>query len=354
MKELKISQRSLDILKDNKCIGWVTIHPKDFLRLTVEGPVEPWIKEEAPYTKTLEEYNSYKDIHAPWLDIRMTDGKVLSHDGRHRAMAVLNAGGTKMKIGVCLCDARGFKTYYVDKYTDEEIEALGDRMLMHARRYLGKADCPTTLKGQFSPVSVAFPLTAWGAEFWTEKNTPKRTITLTASTGPSPIMIVANAIQGCLEDHSLADRVYPMLDAASTMRPVRSEIHRENEYDLAAYNARAQAQFRLAAAAFRAISGRGVPINLSAAIGSYGPILALQRKELPENMRKNMRDLKKRRKKAYDKYIKSNDPAEKELNLIRNQIDYLDKQRRPEPPKGPKKVQQVKPVEKTKTVKKTT
>ncbi len=129
-KFLIVTSKMIQSARGNKCCGILPIHPKDFLYLTTSS--EAALKEIQQSTKTLEQYNEWaKEI-----------GQVQEHEGRHRAQAVLNAGGTKMLVAI----QAAFGGYA--KYRFEE----GDRGTpsFHVR-YLKSVDIPNTFYGEFAP-----------------------------------------------------------------------------------------------------------------------------------------------------------------------------------------------------------
>jgi len=106
MSDLIVTQGMLDKAKAQGCLGWCYLHPKQFLDLSVPGDVDKWIKEESDpeYTKTVDEYNQYVRMGSsqqlPWLDVEFKTGKVIGHDGRHRAISALNCGSIKFPVAL--------------------------------------------------------------------------------------------------------------------------------------------------------------------------------------------------------------------------------------------------------------
>lgn len=113
--KLLVTQTMLDIAKDNKAIGVYMMSPKDFLGLTVDRPLNQWIQEEKDDTFTVAEYNKFtqagKTIIMPFLDVDIDTGKVLGHEGRHRAAALLADGETSMPVAITLKQNR-YSIYY--------------------------------------------------------------------------------------------------------------------------------------------------------------------------------------------------------------------------------------------------
>jgi len=83
----------------NKMHSLVRMHPKDFLKLTTahEGHYDE-IKGAA---RSLGDYNKYSaegsSLNAPHLGVN-EKGKVVTHEGRHRAAALINAGHDSMHV----------------------------------------------------------------------------------------------------------------------------------------------------------------------------------------------------------------------------------------------------------------
>lgn len=164
MNSLTITPKMLDNARSNKCVGWLYLNPIDFLRLTTTKPnVFDWIKQEQSDTKSLAEYNGFTSsgdsIHMPWLDVDRHTGKVVGHEGRHRAIAVYVADSRKFPVAICLRD-RGYPIYYTRPYADT-------RSLV--KNFLTKEDVPPVFTGQFVHREVAVP-TKGVVEFWASYN----------------------------------------------------------------------------------------------------------------------------------------------------------------------------------------
>lgn len=86
------------------CLGFYFIHPLDFLRLTT--PNKKSLQEifDRVGIKSLEYFNSpeYQDKGPiyPFIDITDT-GKIIGHEGRHRAAAVYRQGNRQFSIAIC-------------------------------------------------------------------------------------------------------------------------------------------------------------------------------------------------------------------------------------------------------------
>lgn len=149
-KELLLTPKMFAQAKGNKSIGHLMMHPLDFLKLTTPGSTSQWIAEEKPYTKTLDEYNGFAEegtsILPPWLDVDLKNGQVVGHEGRHRAMAVINAGGTKFPVFVVLKEKPEGSNYHYAIYYREDRPLDGP----WKKHFLGKKDIPLVWTGQFN------------------------------------------------------------------------------------------------------------------------------------------------------------------------------------------------------------
>lgn len=163
---LKITPRMLENAASNKMVGWLWMHPLDFLRLSCPYPnIFKWIDEEREHTKPLSQYNEFaaqgKSIHMPWLDVDMHTGKVCGHEGRHRAIAVHLAGDPQMPVGVCLRD-RGYPVYY------NEVQS-GPNHWDTKKVFVTKEDVPPVFVGQFVHREVPVNHSKM-VEFWAKEN----------------------------------------------------------------------------------------------------------------------------------------------------------------------------------------
>lgn len=151
-KFLIVTSKMIQSARGNKCCGILPLHPKDFLYLTTSS--EAALKEIQQSTKTLEQYNEWAKeggSQIPTIKVSFDNdrfgsfvkiGQVQEHEGRHRAQAVLNEGGTKMLVAI----QAAFGGYA--KYRFEE----GDRGTpsFHVR-YLKSVDIPNIFYGEFAP-----------------------------------------------------------------------------------------------------------------------------------------------------------------------------------------------------------
>lgn len=157
---IKVTPGNLDQAQGLKSIGYLMMTPYQFLSLTAEYPVETWLRqeEEAKRTLTVEQYNEFqkngKSIHMPWLYIAIEcddpnkNGKVVDHEGRHRAAALINAGRKDdvcFPVAIMLCEQGKWPKYREELPPD------------YKKRYLSLEDIPMILKGQFLPTKVKLP-----------------------------------------------------------------------------------------------------------------------------------------------------------------------------------------------------
>jgi hypothetical protein len=161
VNKLKITPTMISNAKNNKMVGFIEMNPLDFLRLTVNTPnVFDFIRQEKDHTKSLEDYNQFatsgKSIHMPWLDVDMYTGKVVGHEGRHRAMSVINADGRVIPVGICLRE-RGYPVYYKENKVEGEYRWI--------KRFMSKSEVPPVFIGQFVHREIKVDSTKM-VEFW--------------------------------------------------------------------------------------------------------------------------------------------------------------------------------------------
>lgn len=163
MSDLKITDRMLQNAKSNKCVGWLYLDPVQFLSLTVtDHNVYDWIEKELPHTKTIDEYNSYETL-MPWLDVDMHTGKVLGHEGRHRAAACIKSGVKRLPVAICLRD-HGYPVYYSQPFIDDY-----ENPKQLQKVFVTKKDVPRVLVGQFVHRSLLIDPSKMH-EFWASYN----------------------------------------------------------------------------------------------------------------------------------------------------------------------------------------
>jgi hypothetical protein len=107
-------------------------------------------------------YNEFarsgQNIIPPFLRVRMEDGRVEGHEGRHRAAALHREDPQALLwVAIELLDETGHSAYYT-----EPPYVPGGPYPSERRRYLGAEDMPRVLIGQFRPIVVEVtPETLW-------------------------------------------------------------------------------------------------------------------------------------------------------------------------------------------------
>lgn len=104
---LHVNEHLLRVAKSNKAVAVIWMRPRDFLALTTLASDNDWAREiNGRPVQPIDAYNSYIDVGEtiimPALRVAYRDngepnhtaGRVLSHEGRHRAAAVMNARGS--------------------------------------------------------------------------------------------------------------------------------------------------------------------------------------------------------------------------------------------------------------------
>jgi len=114
----------------NKCIGYITMHPMDFLELTTtnkEG-VERIMNDSQPLEVYLKSIRNRSNLVMPFLGIEVAKGKlgkakrgeVVGHEGRHRAAALLKSGKTRLPVAVRVREEGREWKYYAERYVPNE------------------------------------------------------------------------------------------------------------------------------------------------------------------------------------------------------------------------------------------
>lgn len=151
---LTITQEHIRQMRGNKCNGYILMDPRDFLDLTTSSSAEErMIKMEA---KSLDEYNEFsrvgQNILPPWLDIETQKppiGKVIGHEGRHRAAALIKEGIYKMPVFLVKRENHSsiWRKNVSDKYGEY--------------RYVDQTDFPQYALGEYLPYRVELDLKTW-------------------------------------------------------------------------------------------------------------------------------------------------------------------------------------------------
>jgi hypothetical protein len=170
MKELIVTNAHRDVAIDNKSCGIIQMPPEAFLSLTVQGTVDRWVEEQRAEGSvfSLDQYNAWASAGKirvmPFLEVETTTKKVVGHEGRHRAIACVDAGLVLMPVAVIL-RKNGTKTYYEHPFIDDRTHPTPFK-----KRYMGIKDVPSVFIGQFNATSVRADLRKWDG-FYSEKET---------------------------------------------------------------------------------------------------------------------------------------------------------------------------------------
>lgn len=140
---LDVSIDQIEQMVANKAAALVYLHPSDFLKLTTldDASRDSIIAE----SKSLIEYNAFTHARAsiipPHLDVEIKGkdaGKILGHEGRHRAAAVLKSGGTRMPV------------FLIPKVNGYSVRTVPDPSSRWGRP-VEPRDFPLFLRAQFRP-----------------------------------------------------------------------------------------------------------------------------------------------------------------------------------------------------------
>lgn len=139
--------------KSNKAIGILEMEAYDFLNLTVKETVPTWIDNEAGDIHSVKQYNEWAkagEIQVmPFLDVDRKTGKVVSHEGRHRAAALYKASAmSTMRVAIAL-RTNGYLDYYDEPNIDDY-----DNPARFKKVFLSTNDLPNSFIGQFKPSKV--------------------------------------------------------------------------------------------------------------------------------------------------------------------------------------------------------
>jgi len=157
--DLTVTANHILVMRDNKAVGFLPLHPLDHLRLTTSSDehLNDLIKSTPDHKGKkikLARYNKWAEdgdsIIPPFLRVQMSDGKVVGHEGRHRAAALYRADQEAlMWVAIELIDEHGYAVYYEEPPYEPAKGMPRDR-----RRYLDQADVPDVFLGQFRDVAV--------------------------------------------------------------------------------------------------------------------------------------------------------------------------------------------------------
>ena len=169
---LVITEEHKTQMKGNKSCGYVYMPPHDFLYLTSN---DEYIKQLLKDALPLDEYNKLskrgKTIIPPFLIIECGNlaepamkpnkphisplGKVLGHEGRHRAAACINDAVPQMPVFL-IAAFHGQKEFQVKKHP-------GDPSKRYELRHVDKVDFPEYAIGQEIPTRRSLHLETWKA-----------------------------------------------------------------------------------------------------------------------------------------------------------------------------------------------
>lgn len=111
LNEYNMNARQLRWPTDSKAQMVIDMHPMDFLKLTTSDASLEQILSGA---LSKDEYQKFADedklsVH-PFLSVEQKSGKVVSHEGRHRAAAAIKAGDVHFRVAIILYpSSRGWK-----------------------------------------------------------------------------------------------------------------------------------------------------------------------------------------------------------------------------------------------------
>lgn len=157
--DLIVTADHILVMRDNKAVGFLPMHPLAHLALTTsdEEHLQELISphpdrkgDKIPLAIYNEWTEAGKSIIPPFLRVQMSDGKVVGHEGRHRAAALYREDpDALMWVAIELIDEHGYAVYY-----EEPRYEPGQPSPREQRRYLDRSDVPEIFWGQFRPTSV--------------------------------------------------------------------------------------------------------------------------------------------------------------------------------------------------------
>lgn len=128
-KEYQLTDENLQQVIDESISKWddnyaqlymTKISPEDFLQLTTDENMYGYIKDEVKELDVSKIQNANYVADMMYLDIDLQTGEVNGHEGRHRMMALKNAGYKKVDLVVW---ARNYDKYNAKEYTNKKITA---------------------------------------------------------------------------------------------------------------------------------------------------------------------------------------------------------------------------------------
>lgn len=218
MKGYLVTPAMHEDARTEKACGWLEFPCEEFLLLTTQNAFR-WKVDEAPDTLPLEQYNQFvkdgKTRIIPFLDVDIHSGKVVGHEGRHRALACIKAGVHTMPVAIFLRE-KGSKVYYTQDYDTWE------------KTYKTLADVPEVLHGQFNGTGVRVNDKWKRDSYWAAWNKTATTARVrVASSGPIVIglgwdeytpRVEAAIMMDCMQLQGLRpnQELYALVDPAMT------------------------------------------------------------------------------------------------------------------------------------------
>ena len=156
--ELLLTDKMRERVKRFPASGFINLSPGDFLKLTTTSDQDASAIAEKSHS--VEQYNQWvregEILITPFLDVDRYTGKICSHEGRHRAAALLKEEpGTRMKVAVVLRDRNC-------RRADPIVEKGEWGTKTFRVRHLGVKDLPKSLVGQYrADVSVPVEKNTW-------------------------------------------------------------------------------------------------------------------------------------------------------------------------------------------------
>ena len=139
--ELHVTPGQIEQAEGIKAIGYVKMPCIVFLKLTTSLRDFPTYEDltEGDYIVPFSKYEKRSKLHMPWMDILMDDGKLIGHEGRHRAASLLKEGVKTLPVAIRLFNEHRMPEYRYEWHVDG----------VRQKRYLGLDDIPTRWINQF-------------------------------------------------------------------------------------------------------------------------------------------------------------------------------------------------------------
>lgn len=127
---LKLIANELPRIRGSYGAFLITMHPEDFLKLTADPVVDRPRIEANFFPRSKEEFTdmmggkaeNYGRFPMPFLKVYHPSGKVLGHEGRHRALMVKRKGGENFPVAIYLYT----ESYFILSYTKAELVETDD------------------------------------------------------------------------------------------------------------------------------------------------------------------------------------------------------------------------------------